>query len=168
MLVSSCTFNRLGWEVTRVWTWTLLGLNKFTEADESASGWVSVGPYNSIEKKMEENRFTTLHSEADAFPRTCKLVKTYLAGTQRSGCLGGLDLLIVCLSGHPPLGWQAWGEAAASDQQMLQKIFYKLVSEASSTSDISLFHAGAHCTDTFAHPRQLLYHKELVLLLQVT
>lgn len=114
---------------------------------------------------MEEDIFMTLHREPDAFPWTCKLVKTYLAGTQWSGCLGGLDLLIVCPSGHPPLVQQAWGEAAASDRQMLEKILYKLVFEASSTSQLSLFQAGAHCTDTSACPRKLLYHKELVLLL---
>lgn len=72
-----------------------------------------------MEKKKEDDRFMTLQREPDAFPWTCKLVKTYLAGMQWSGRLGGLDLLIVCLSGHPPLVRQAWGEAAASDQQML-------------------------------------------------
>lgn len=84
----------------------------------------------------------TLHREPDAFPQTCKSGKTYLAGTQWSGCLGGLDLLIVCLSGHPPLVHRAWGEAAASDQQMLKKIFYKLVFEASSTSQCHYFVLG--------------------------
>lgn len=62
---------------------------------------------------------------------------------QWSGCLGGMGSLTACLSGQPPLVQQAWGEAAASDQQRLNKIFHKLVLEASSTSQMSLLHAGA-------------------------
>lgn len=115
---------------------------------------------------MEEDRFMTMQRQPDPFPRTCKLVKTYLAGMQWSGCLGGLDLLIVCPSGHPLLVQQAWEGAAASDQQMLKKVFYKLVFEASSASQTLLFHAGGHCVDTFAQPRKLLY--QLMLLLKVT
>jgi len=87
---------------------------------------------------MEEDRLMTLHSQPDAFPWKCKWVKTYLAVTPWSGCLGGPDWLIACPSGHLPLVQQAWREAAASDQQMLQKIFYKLVFEASSASQTSL------------------------------
>lgn len=143
LLVSSCTFNRLGWEGTRGWTWTLLGLKRVAEADESASGWASVGPYSSRRKKMEEDTFMTLQREPEALPGTGKLAKAYLAGMQGSGCSGGMGLLTSCLSAQPPLVLQAWGEAAASDQQRLKKIVHKLVFEVSSTSQMSLLHAGA-------------------------
>lgn len=92
---------------------------------------------------MEEDIFMTLQREPEAFPWIGKLAKAYLAGMQWSGCLGGMDLLTACLSGQPPLVQQAWSEAAASDQQMLKKTFYKLVIEVRSTSQTSLFHAGA-------------------------
>lgn len=164
LLVSSCTFNRLGWEGTRGWTWTLLGLKRVAEADESASGWASVGPYSSRGNKMEGDIFMTLQREPEALPWTGRLAKAYLAGMQGSGCSAGMDLLTACLSGQPPLVQQAWGEAAASDQQRLKKILHKLVFKVSSTSQMSLLQAG-HCTDTFTHPRKLQNHKELVLLI---
>lgn len=92
---------------------------------------------------MEEDIFMTLQREPEAFPWIGKLAKAYLAGMPWSGCLGGMDLLTACLSGQPPLAQQAWSEAAASDQQRLKKTFYKLVIEVRSTSQTSLFHAGA-------------------------
>lgn len=83
---------------------------------------------------MEEDVFVTLQKEPEALPWTGRLAKAYLAGMQGSGCSGGMDLLTACPSGQPPLVQQAWGEAAASDQQRLKKIFDKLVFGASSTS----------------------------------
>lgn len=104
-------------------------------------------------------------TESLAHLHTCISWPVYLSGMQWSGCSWGLDLLIVCLWGHPPLFQQAWGESAASGQQMLKKIVYKSVLEYFIHFP---FHAETHTTDTFAYPRKLLYQKELLLLLQVT
>lgn len=144
LLVSSCTFNRLGWEGTRGWTWTLLGLKRVAEADESASGWASVGPYSS---RGGKNGRRHIHGTAESLRHIHGQADwarlQYLAGMQGSGCSGGTGLLSACLSGQPPLGQRAWREAAASDQQRLKKIFHILVSEASIISQMSLLYAGA-------------------------
>lgn len=143
LLVSSCTFNRLGWEGTRGWTWTLLGLKRVAEADESASGWASVGPYSSRGGKNGRRHIHGTAERAWGTSMDRQTGKAYLAGMQGPGCSGGTDLLTACLSGQPPLGQPAWREAAASDQQRLKKIFHILVSEASITSQMSLLYAGA-------------------------
>lgn len=165
LLVSSCTFNRLGWEGTRGWTWTLLGLKRVAEADESASGWASVGPYSSRGGKKWKKTYSWHCREPEAQPWAGRLGKAAIPGWNAGVWLLGRDGLAERLplrtASSRPTSLE--GSSCFWSTEAEENISYISIWGEHHFTNVTTLCWG-HCTDTFTHPRKLQIHKELVLL----